>query len=155
VNTKRFVGSNVNGVLTRQTCSQRSCMSAGSKRRALAFYFCLQICNMFLISKSRGASDLGLCTTSTLVLANRMPPRIGKFRHFLLPNTFINRKSPSRSGMLLVFLQVQPVVFGVSLHLNLKSQSPWSLFNRTWQKRPRKLHRRLRFENEKKTLQMQ
>ena len=100
MNTKRFVGSNVNGVLTRQTCSQRSCMSAGSKRRALAFYFCLQICNMFLISKSRGASDLGLCTTSTLVLANRMPPRIGKFRHFLQPNTFINRKSPSRSGTL-------------------------------------------------------
>ena len=27
---------------------------------------------------------------------------------------------------------VQPIAFGVSLNLNLQSQSPWSLFNGTW-----------------------
>jgi len=40
VETKRFVGSNVNQVLTRQTCGQRSSRAAGSKRRLLAFYIC-------------------------------------------------------------------------------------------------------------------
>ena len=30
----------------------------------------------------------------------------------------------------------QPIAFGVSCNLNLQSQSPWSLFNGTWQKRP-------------------
>jgi len=77
VETKPFVGSNVNMILTRQTCGQRSSMSAGSKRRALAFYFGVRFCNMFLISKCRGESDLGLC--ATLVLANRMLLLIGKF----------------------------------------------------------------------------
>ena len=37
--TKRFGGSSVNVILTRQTCSKRSSMSAESKRRALAFIF--------------------------------------------------------------------------------------------------------------------
>ena len=36
VETKRFVSSNVNVILMRQTCSQRSSMSAGSKCQALA-----------------------------------------------------------------------------------------------------------------------
>jgi len=36
----------------------------------------------------------------------------------------------------------------VSFNLNLKSQSPRSLFNGTWQKRPRELDYRLRFEIE-------
>ena len=56
---------------------------------------------MFLISKYRGESDLGLC--STLVLANRMPQCIGKFQQILWPNTFFNRESPPRSC---IFLQV-------------------------------------------------
>jgi len=34
VETKRFVSSNVDVILTRQTCGQRSSMSAGSKRWA-------------------------------------------------------------------------------------------------------------------------
>jgi len=50
---------------------------------------------------------------------------------------------------------IQPIAFGVSFNHNLWSQSPWSLFDGTWQKRPRELHRRLRFENEEMTLQMQ
>jgi len=44
-------------------------MSAESKRCALALYFCVRICYMFLLSNCRGQSHLGLCTTS--VLANR------------------------------------------------------------------------------------
>jgi len=60
--TKQFVGSNVNVILTRQTCGQCLSMSAGSKRRALRNYFAIRICCMSLISKCRGAWDLGLCT---------------------------------------------------------------------------------------------
>jgi len=50
---------------------------------------------------------------------------------------------------------IQPTAFGVSLHLNLQSQSPWSLFNETWQKRPREREHRWRFEIEEITAQMQ
>jgi len=45
VETKRFVGSTVNMILTRQTCGQRSSRAAESKRRAL--YISEQICYMF------------------------------------------------------------------------------------------------------------
>jgi len=78
VETKQFNISNLNVILMQQTCRQHSSMAAGSKRRALAFYFRMQICHMFLISKCREELDLGLCTTS--VLAKRMPPRTGKVR---------------------------------------------------------------------------
>jgi len=50
---------------------------------------------------------------------------------------------------------VQPIAFGVSFNLTLQSQSPWSLFKGMWEKRPRERDRRLRFENEEMTLQMQ
>jgi len=50
VETKRFVSSNVNVILMRQTCSQRSSMSAGSKCQALEKNFFERICYMFLIS---------------------------------------------------------------------------------------------------------
>ena len=91
-------------ILTQQTSFHLSIMSPGSKRRALAFYFCVQICHMFSISKYRKESDLGLCTIS--VLANRMPPQIGKFRRILQPNTFFSRKSPPLSGMLFASTEV-------------------------------------------------
>jgi len=51
--------------------------------------------------------------------------------------------------------RVQFIAFGVSSHLNLQSQSHWSLFNGTWQKRPRELDHRLREEIEEMALQMQ
>jgi len=44
VETKRFVSSTVNVILTRQTCSQRSNRAAESKRRALGNYFFKRIC---------------------------------------------------------------------------------------------------------------
>jgi len=49
----------------------------------------------------------------------------------------------------------QPIACGVSFNLNLPSQSHWSLFNGTWQKRPRELDHRLGFEIGEMTLQMQ
>jgi len=52
-------------------------------------------------------------------------------------------------------LLVRAIAFGVSFNLNLQSQSPFSLFNGTWQKRPSELDYRLRFEIEEMTLQMQ
>ena len=61
VETKRFVGSFSNVILTRQTCGQRSSRAGESKRRALGNYFCEWTCYMFLISKCRGDLDLGLC----------------------------------------------------------------------------------------------
>ena len=39
VETKRFVSSNINVILTRHTCGQRSSMSTGSKHRALDNFF--------------------------------------------------------------------------------------------------------------------
>jgi len=68
VETKRFGGSFVNVILTRQTCGQRLSRTAESKRRALGNYFFERICYMFLISKCRGDRDLGLCTTSGLTI---------------------------------------------------------------------------------------
>jgi len=53
VETKRFVGSSVNVILTWQSCGQRSSRAAESKRRALENYFSEQICYMFQISKCR------------------------------------------------------------------------------------------------------
>jgi len=50
---------------------------------------------------------------------------------------------------------VQPIAFGGSFDLNLQSQSRWSLFNRTWQRRPRDLDHWFRFQFEEMTLLMQ
>ena len=54
--------------------------------------FCaVRICDMFLVSKCRGESDLSLCMTPGL--AKRMPLCSANFRRFLRPNTCQNRKS--------------------------------------------------------------
>jgi len=78
VETKRFVGSFVNVILTRQTCGQRSSRAAESKCQTIENYFSERICYMFLMSKCRGDRDLGLCTTS--VLAFEEPQRNSKIR---------------------------------------------------------------------------
>jgi len=54
VETKRFVGTFANVILTRQPFGQRSSRAAESKRRALGNYFPERICYVFLISKCRG-----------------------------------------------------------------------------------------------------
>ena len=76
--TKQFVGSFVNVILTLQTCGQRSSRATESKRRALGNCFPEWICLMFQISKCRGDWNLGLCTC--YVLAKREPLRNGDFR---------------------------------------------------------------------------
>jgi len=86
VETKPIVVSNVKMILQRQTYCQRSCISAGSKRRVLAFYFPVWIWCMFWKSKCRGESDLGLYTT--LGLAEGKLLRNADFRQILRPNTF-------------------------------------------------------------------
>jgi len=88
VETKRFVGSFVNVILTWQTCGQRSSRAAESKRRALGNHFSERICYMFPISKCRGDRDLGLYTTS--VPAFGEPQRNGKIRG---KNVFQRRKN--------------------------------------------------------------
>ena len=75
VETKRFVGTFVNVILTWQTCGQRSSRAAEGKRRALGNHFSERICYMFLRSKCRGEGDLGLCTTSGLAFGE--PQRSG------------------------------------------------------------------------------
>jgi len=64
VETKRFVGSTVNVILTRQTCGQHSSRGAESKRWAPGNYFSERICYTFRMSKCRGdwLGDPGLCT---------------------------------------------------------------------------------------------
>ena len=89
--TKRFVGSFVNVILTRQTCR-----AAESKRRAIGNYVSERICYMFLISKCRGDRDLSLCTTSGLACGE--PQRNDKLQFFLRRNTFFFRKSPLHCG---------------------------------------------------------
>jgi len=98
VETNQLFGSNSNVILTRQTCVHRSSRVAGSKRWAQAFYFSVRIWYMVLISKCSEESDLGLCMS--LVLAKRMPLHSADFRQILRPNTFLNRKSALRSGIL-------------------------------------------------------
>ena len=62
--TKRFVNSNVNVILTRQPCGQRSSMSAGSKRRALQNHFPERFAtcpNTRMITRLRSMSMHFLC----------------------------------------------------------------------------------------------
>jgi len=91
VEMNKLVGSNPHVILTRQTCGERSSRVAGSKYRALAFYFSVRMWHMFLISKYREKSNLGLRMTS--VLAQRMRLRSANFQQILRPSTFLNQKS--------------------------------------------------------------
>ena len=77
VEKNQLVRSNLNVILTRQTCGHRWSKVAGSKGRALAFYFPVRIWYIFFISICREKSDLGVCMTS--VLAKRMRLRSADF----------------------------------------------------------------------------
>jgi len=92
--TKRFVGSFVHVILTRQTCGLRSSKAAESKRRSRGYYFSERICYTFWISKCRGEWDLGPCKTSWLAFEE--PQFNGKIRFFLRRNTFFFWKLPLR-----------------------------------------------------------
>jgi len=134
VETKRFVGSTINVILTRQTCGQRSSRVAESKRRALGNYFFERIWYMFLLSKCRGDRDLGLCTTS--VLAFGKPQHSGDFRKkkcvstqkksfFAIALRFSKRKYAMATTVLCVFCRHPTSVPNTSgTHTPMKSPSP-------------------------------
>jgi len=96
VETKRFVGSTVNVILSRQTCGQRSSQAAESKLRSLGNCVSRRICYMFQISKCRGDWDLGLCTTSGLAFGE--PQRNGDFWAKHVFRRRINQILPLRCG---------------------------------------------------------
>jgi len=96
VETNQLLSSDSSVILAWQTCGQRLGMPAGGKRRALAFNFSIRMSNIFLISKCRRGSDLGLCMT--LGLAKRMPLHSADFRFSNVFGRKIFRKS-ARSGM--------------------------------------------------------
>jgi len=76
--SKRFVGSIVHVILTRQSYGQRSSMSVERKRWALEIHFSVRICHVFPTSKCRGEQEPGLCIFWVLVYGE--PLRIGDFR---------------------------------------------------------------------------
>ena len=71
VETQKNVSRNSNVILRRPTCGQHSGMAAGHKHRAITFLFFIQVCYIFLMSKCRGESHLGLCMTSALAKKRR------------------------------------------------------------------------------------
>ena len=97
VETKELVCSNINVILTRQTCDQHSGISiCKSNRRALACCFSERLCYMFLISKYR-ESDLGLRTISGSKKNAAAGWRLQIKKSF---SSKIRRKSALRSGNL-------------------------------------------------------
>ena len=118
--TKKFVNSNLNVILQRQTCGQRSSMAAWIKLRALVFYFSTQFCSMFPRSKFRRELDLGLYTI--WVPADRMPLRIGGFRFKNVFGCKISPDSPMHSGILFTSTQVVRTSRSDSpLHLDIRN----------------------------------
>jgi len=86
VETKQFVGSTVHVILTRQTRGQRSSKPAERKRQALRNHFSGRNCYMFKVSKCKGDSDLGLCTTSGLAFGE--PQRNDKIQFSCVETRF-------------------------------------------------------------------
>jgi len=76
VETKRFVSSFVDVILTRQACGRRSDGTAEGERQALGDCFSERVCCMCLMSECGGGGDLGLC--AALALAFGEPQRNGK-----------------------------------------------------------------------------
>jgi len=79
---------------------------------------------MFLKSKCRGKSDLGVCMTS--VLAKGMQPRSANFRRILQPNTLLHWKSALRSRILFASTKV--------MHTHLDPTFLYILILRTYTK---------------------
>jgi len=78
--TKQFVGSSVNVILTRQICGQRSSRVAESKHQTLENHIYERICYMFLISKCRGDWDFCyLLRHCTAVFFSQAPKSPGLF----------------------------------------------------------------------------
>jgi len=120
VETDQLFGSKSNVILTRQTCGHRWSRVAGSKRRALAFYFPVRIWYMFLISNGKGELDLGVCMNS--VLAKRIRLRSADFRRILRPYAFSNRKLALCGCILFASTQVMHTPKSdFPLHIDIKN----------------------------------
>jgi len=104
VETNEVVRSNLNVILTRQTCGQRPSRVSGSKHRALEFQFSVRIWYVFLISICREESDL--CLYMTSVLTKRMQLHKANFRYKNVFGRKIRRKSALRSHMLFASTEV-------------------------------------------------
>ena len=77
---------------------------------------------MFLISKCRGKSDLGVCMTS--VLAKKMRLRSSDFQRILQPNTFFNQKSVLCGCILFASTEVMHTPrSNIPLHIDMKNIS--------------------------------
>ena len=117
-----MIRSNSNVMLTWQTCGHRFNRFAGSKRRALAFYFSVRIRYMFLRSICTGTSDLGVCMIS--VLAKRMLQRSADFQFKNVLGRRICRKSTLRCCILFASTEVMHTLrsdFAQSLHFDLEN----------------------------------
>jgi len=68
VETKEIISSNSNVILKQQKRGKRLGTAVASKRCALAIYFSVHFCWMFLLSTCRGKLDLGLCRSSVSVI---------------------------------------------------------------------------------------
>jgi len=118
---ERSCCSNSNEILKRQICGHRSSRVAGSKRRALSFYFPVRIWCMFPISKCRGKLDLGVCMIS--VLAKRMRPHSADFRFKNVFDRRIRRKSALRSRILFASTEIMHTPRSdFPLHFNIENK---------------------------------
>ena len=99
-----MVSRNPSMILKRQTCGQRSDMAAGSKRWALAFYFFVRICYIFLMSKSRGVSDQILVFAWHRDLQKECGCAMANLKTFFGCSFRLN--SPLRSGILFAISDV-------------------------------------------------
>jgi len=98
-------------------------MAARSKRRALAFYFSIRICYMFLMPKCIRKSILGLRTT--FVHAKRMPPHGADSRS---KNAFGSTSDGSHHCAVVLFLYI------LKLYTDLDLTLLYILMSRTYGK---------------------
>ena len=100
---------------------------------------------------------MGVVTEANVMFASsyaqkvELAQAVGGFTHVVDDDWYMLKKTAGAY----IYIYVQPVACGMSIRVNLQFQSPWSLLNRTWFKRPRELDNRVRFENGKMILQMQ
>ena len=102
-----------------------------------------------------GLYSIGLSTISRLlkIIGLFFKRALYKRRHFaketycLIHRALLQKRPIILRSLLIVATpyvchQVQPIVFGVSFNLSIQSQSNWSFFNGTWQKRSRERGKR-------------
>jgi len=138
-------------------------------------YICIYIyilrhtCNNLCICAAHIHKFVYMCRTYTQIIArmaqlNRLSSSLGPFCHVPLKIDLLDWDVRMRSSATSIAIHkiiaricvyVQPTANAVALDLILESQSKRSLFNGAWQKRPRELNTRLRFDIGEMTLRLQ